>query len=92
MTAVQHSLEWEVAVGEGSPSSSSLSSGSFTDASTNAEVEVSTLSGTCAGSPLKTLAGFDFDSQQSLDRNRVLALSQLDFIDRQDVVHRVFRI
>src|SRR6476469_2762581 len=37
-------------------------------------------------STLKTLAGFDFWFQPSLDRNRILALAQLDFIDRPDVV------
>ena len=31
---------------------------------------------------LKTLAGFDFSFQPSLDRNRILALAQLDFVDR----------
>ncbi|MBV8508105.1 MAG: IS21-like element helper ATPase IstB [Alphaproteobacteria bacterium] len=35
----------------------------------------------------KTLSGFDFSFQPSLDRNRVLALAQLDFIDRHEVVH-----
>jgi hypothetical protein len=33
-------------------------------------------------STIKTLAGFDFAFQPSLDRNRVLTLAQLDFIDR----------
>ena len=36
---------------------------------------------------IKTLSGFDFAFQPSLDRNRVLALAQLDFIDRHEVVH-----
>ena len=36
---------------------------------------------------IKTLAGFDFAFQPSLDRNRVLTLAQLDFIDRHEVVH-----
>jgi DNA replication protein DnaC len=36
---------------------------------------------------IKTLAGFDFAFQPSLDRNRVLALAQLDFVDRHEVVH-----
>jgi DNA replication protein DnaC len=36
---------------------------------------------------VKTLAGFDFAFQPSLDRHRVLALAQLDFIDRHEVVH-----
>jgi DNA replication protein DnaC len=36
---------------------------------------------------VKTLSGFDFSFQPSLDRNRILALAQLDFIDRHDVVH-----
>ena len=34
---------------------------------------------------IKTLAGFDFAFQPSLDRNRVLTLAQLDFIDRHEV-------
>ena len=38
-------------------------------------------------STVKTLAGFDFAFQPSLDRNRVLALAQLDFVDRHEVVH-----
>jgi DNA replication protein DnaC len=38
-------------------------------------------------SVVKTLSGFDFSFQPSLDRNRILALAQLDFIDRHDVVH-----
>jgi DNA replication protein DnaC len=36
---------------------------------------------------IETLAGFDFAFQPSLDRNRVLALAQLDFVDRHEVVH-----
>jgi DNA replication protein DnaC len=36
---------------------------------------------------VKTLAGFDFSFQPSLDRNRILTLAQLDFIDRNEVVH-----
>ncbi|AWK85404.1 IS21-like element helper ATPase IstB [Azospirillum thermophilum] len=36
---------------------------------------------------IKTLAGFDFSFQPSLDRNRILTLAQLDFIDRHEVVH-----
>lgn len=38
-------------------------------------------------STIKTLAGFDFAFQPSLDRNRILTLAQLDFIDRHEVVH-----
>jgi len=38
-------------------------------------------------STIKTLAGFDFAFQPSLDRNRILALAQLEFIDRREVVH-----
>ncbi len=38
-------------------------------------------------STLKTLTGFDFAFQPSLDRNRVLALAQLGFIDRHEVLH-----
>lgn len=36
---------------------------------------------------VKTLAGFDFAFQPSLDRNRILALAQLEFIDFHEVVH-----
>jgi DNA replication protein DnaC len=36
---------------------------------------------------IKTLAGFDFGFQPSLDRNRILALAELKFIDRAEVVH-----
>lgn len=36
---------------------------------------------------VKTLAGFDFSFQPSLDRDRILALAQLEFIDRNEVVH-----
>ena len=32
-------------------------------------------------STIKTLAGFDFSFQPSLDRNRILALAELKFID-----------
>lgn len=41
-----------------------------------------------AGLPvIKTLAGYDFSFQPSLDRNRVMALAGLDFISRAEVVH-----
>jgi len=36
---------------------------------------------------IKTLAGFDFSFQPSLHRNRILALAQLEFIDRHEVAH-----
>ena len=36
---------------------------------------------------VKTLTGFDFTFQPSLDRNRIMALAGLDFIDRREVVH-----
>jgi DNA replication protein DnaC len=36
---------------------------------------------------VKTLAGFDFSFQPSLDRNRILTLAGLGFIDRHEVVH-----
>lgn len=36
---------------------------------------------------IKTLAGFDFTFQPSLDRNRILALAELKFIERAEVVH-----
>ncbi len=38
---------------------------------------------------IKTISGFDFSFQPSLDRNRILALAQLDFIDRHEVVHLI---
>ena len=37
--------------------------------------------------PVKTLESFDFTFQPSLDRERVAALAQLDFIRRAEVVH-----
>ncbi len=36
---------------------------------------------------IKTLAGFDFSFQPSLDRERILALAELQFVDRREVVH-----
>jgi DNA replication protein DnaC len=36
---------------------------------------------------IKTLAGFDFSFQPSLDRDRILALAQLDFVERHEVLH-----
>lgn len=36
---------------------------------------------------VKTLTGFDFAFQPSLDRNRILTLAGLDFVDRHEVVH-----
>ena len=36
---------------------------------------------------IKTLTGFDFSFQPSLDRNRIMALASLDFVDRHEVVH-----
>jgi DNA replication protein DnaC len=36
---------------------------------------------------IKTLASFDFSFQPSLDRNRILTLAQLEFIDRHEVLH-----
>jgi DNA replication protein DnaC len=38
-------------------------------------------------STVKTLAGFDFTFQPSLDRGRILALAELKFIDRCEAVH-----
>ena len=37
--------------------------------------------------PIKTLEGFDFTFQPSLDRERIMALAELTFIERGDVVH-----
>ena len=36
---------------------------------------------------IKTLAGFDFAFQPSLDKNRILALAELAFIERCEVLH-----
>lgn len=36
---------------------------------------------------IKTLEGFDFSFQPSLDKNRILALAELTFIERGEVVH-----
>ncbi|ESX83959.1 IS21-like element helper ATPase IstB [Mesorhizobium sp. LNJC405B00] len=36
---------------------------------------------------VKTLAGFDFAFQPSLDKNRIMALAELKFIERAEVVH-----
>ena len=36
---------------------------------------------------IKTLEDFDFSFQPSLDRNRILALAELNFIERREVVH-----
>lgn len=38
-------------------------------------------------STVKTLAGFDFSFQPTLDRSRVLALAELKFIERSEVLH-----
>ena len=40
-------------------------------------------------SAIKTLAGFDFAFQPSLDKNRVMALAGLQFIDRAEAVHLI---
>ena len=37
--------------------------------------------------PIKTLAGFDFTFQPSLDRERIVALAELGFVDRCEAVH-----
>ena len=42
---------------------------------------------TARPAPPKTLESFDFSFQPSLDRDRVMALAQLDFVDRAEVVH-----
>jgi len=36
---------------------------------------------------IKTLAGFDFSFQPSLDRDRILTLAQLGFVARSEVIH-----
>ena len=40
-------------------------------------------------SAIKTLAGFDFSFQPSVDKNRVMALAELQFIDRAEAVHLI---
>jgi DNA replication protein DnaC len=40
-------------------------------------------------SAIKTLAGFDFAFQPSLDKNRIMALAELQFIDRAEVLHLI---
>lgn len=37
--------------------------------------------------PIKTIESFDFSFQPSLDRGRILALAQLEFVARNEVVH-----
>ena len=37
--------------------------------------------------PIKTLESFDFSFQPSLDKDRVMALAQLEFIDRAETIH-----
>lgn len=37
--------------------------------------------------PIKTLESFDFSFQPSLDRHRIMALAQLEFIRRAEVLH-----
>jgi DNA replication protein DnaC len=36
---------------------------------------------------IKTLAGYDFSFQPSLDRQQILALAELAFVERHQVVH-----
>ena len=40
-------------------------------------------------SAIKTLAGFDFAFQPSLDKNRIMALAELQFVDRAEAVHLI---
>lgn len=40
-------------------------------------------------STIKTLAGFDFSFQPSLDKNRIMALAELKFIDRAEILHLI---
>ena len=37
--------------------------------------------------PVKTLESFDFSFQPSLDKDRIMALAELEFIDRAETVH-----
>lgn len=38
-------------------------------------------------STIKTLAGYDFSFQPGLDRDRIMALAQLEFVERKQAVH-----
>lgn len=40
-------------------------------------------------SAIKSLAGFDFSFQPSLDRNRIMALTELQFIERAEVLYLI---
>ena len=40
-------------------------------------------------STIKTLASFDFSFQPSLDKNRIMALAELQFVDRAEAVHLI---
>jgi DNA replication protein DnaC len=40
-------------------------------------------------STIKTLAGFDFSFQPSLDKNRIMALAELKFIERAEILHLI---
>ena len=40
-------------------------------------------------SAVKTLSGFDFSFQPSIDKNRIMALAQLQFVDRAEAVHLI---
>ena len=40
-------------------------------------------------SAIKTLAGFDFAFQPSIDKNRIMALAGLQFINRAEAVHLI---
>ena len=40
-------------------------------------------------STIKTLAGFDFSFQPSLDKSRIMALAELKFIERAEILHLV---
>jgi DNA replication protein DnaC len=40
-------------------------------------------------STIKTVAGFDFSFQPSLDKNRIMTLAELKFIERAEVLHLV---
>jgi DNA replication protein DnaC len=40
-------------------------------------------------SAIKTLTGFDFSFQPSLDKNRIMTLAELQFIDRAEVLHLI---
>ncbi|QUS59015.1 IS21-like element helper ATPase IstB [Pseudovibrio brasiliensis] len=55
--------------------------------STREDRRVTVALATARLTPIKTLESFDFTFQPSLDRERIMALAELEFITRKEVVH-----